>query len=74
MSLDQSEDKWLAAIKKDNLTWPHVSDLKGWESAAAQLYNVTAIPQTVLVDPEGKIIAKGLRGEELENKLETLLK
>ncbi|ARS35053.1 TlpA disulfide reductase family protein [Pontibacter actiniarum] len=74
VSLDQSEDKWLAAIKKDNLTWPHVSDLKGWESAAAQLYNVTAIPQTVLVDPEGKIIAKGLRGEELENKLETLLK
>ncbi|MFD1186247.1 redoxin domain-containing protein [Pontibacter rugosus] len=74
VSLDQSEDKWLAAIEKDQLKWPHVSDLKGWESSAAQLYNVTAIPQTVLLDPEGRIIAKGLRGEELENKLATLLK
>ena len=74
VSLDQSRDKWLAAIEKDKLTWPHVSDLKGWESSAAQLYNVTAIPQTVLVDPQGKIIAKGLRGEALEEKLATLLK
>lgn len=73
VSLDQSREKWLAAIEKDKLTWPHVSDLKGWESSAAQLYNVTAIPQTVLVDPEGKIIAKGLRGAELEAKLATLL-
>ncbi|MDX5423301.1 MAG: AhpC/TSA family protein [Hymenobacteraceae bacterium] len=74
VSLDQSRDKWLKAIADDKLTWPHVSDLKGWESSAAQLYNVTAIPQTVLVDPEGKIIAKGLRGEELEQKLASLLK
>ncbi|MCX2741898.1 TlpA disulfide reductase family protein [Pontibacter anaerobius] len=74
VSLDQSEEKWLAAIEKDKLTWPQVSDLKGWESSAAQLYNVTAIPQTVLLDPEGKIVAKGLRGEELEQKLESLLK
>ncbi|TPE45817.1 TlpA disulfide reductase family protein [Pontibacter mangrovi] len=73
VSLDQSEEKWLAAIEKDQLTWPHVSDLKGWESSAAQLYNITAIPQTVLVDPEGKIVAKGLRGAELEQKLESLL-
>ncbi|CAM3594006.1 TlpA disulfide reductase family protein [Pontibacter korlensis] len=73
VSLDQSEEKWLAAIEKDKLTWPQVSDLKGWESSAAQLYNVTAIPQTVLVDPEGKIIAKGLRGPDLENKLAALL-
>lgn len=73
VSLDQSRDKWLQAIEKDQLTWPHVSDLKGWESQAAQLYNITAIPQTVLVDPEGKIIAKGLRGEELEQKLASLL-
>ncbi|PRY15631.1 peroxiredoxin [Pontibacter ummariensis] len=74
VSLDQSKDKWLAAIEKDQLSWPHVSDLKGWESSAAQLYNVTAIPQTVLIDPEGKIIAKGLRGDDLEEKLATLLK
>ncbi|OKL41598.1 TlpA disulfide reductase family protein [Pontibacter flavimaris] len=73
VSLDQSEEKWLAAIEKDKLTWPQVSDLKGWESTAAGLYNVTAIPQTVLLDPEGKIVAKGLRGEALEQKLEELL-
>lgn len=73
VSLDQSEEKWLDAIKKDELTWPQVSDLKGWNSSAAALYNVTAIPQTVLVDPDGKIIAKGLRGEDLEQKLATLL-
>lgn len=73
VSLDQSRDKWLQAIEKDQLTWPHVSDLQGWESSAAQLYNVTAIPQTVLIDPEGKIIAKGLRGPDLEQKLASLL-
>lgn len=73
VSLDQSKDKWVQAIEKDQLTWPHVSDLQGWESSAAQLYNVTAIPQTVLIDPEGKIIAKGLRGQDLEQKLATLL-
>lgn len=74
VSLDQSRDKWLKAIADDKLTWPHVSDLKGWESAAARSYNITAIPQTILLDKEGKIIAKGLRGEELEQKLASLLK
>lgn len=74
VSLDQSKEKWLGAIEKDGLTWPQVSDLKGWESAAASLYNVTAIPQTILLDPDGKIIAKNLRGEELEAKLASLLK
>jgi peroxiredoxin len=74
VSLDQSRDKWLKAIADDKLTWPQVSDLKGWESAAAQKYNITAIPQTILLDKEGKIIAKGLRGDELEQKLESLLK
>ncbi|MFD2999021.1 redoxin domain-containing protein [Pontibacter toksunensis] len=73
VSLDQSREKWLQAIEKDKLTWPHVSDLQGWQSSAASLYNVTAIPQTVLVDPQGKIIAKGLRGPELEQKLASLL-
>lgn len=74
VSLDQSRDKWLKAIADDKLTWPQVSDLKGWESAAAQKYNITAIPQTILLDREGKIIAKGLRGEELEQKIASLLK
>jgi peroxiredoxin len=74
VSLDQSREKWLKAIADDKLTWPHVSDLKGWESAAARSYNITAIPQTILLDKEGKIIAKGLRGDELEQKLASLLK
>lgn len=73
VSLDQSKDKWVQAIEKDGLTWPHVSDLQGWQSSAAQLYNVSAIPQTVLIDPQGKIVAKGLRGEDLEQKLASLL-
>ncbi len=73
VSLDQSRDKWLKAIADDKLTWPHVSDLKGWQSSAAELYGITAIPQTVLVDKEGKIIAKGLRGADLEKKIATLL-
>ncbi|MCC9135414.1 redoxin domain-containing protein [Pontibacter silvestris] len=73
VSLDQSKDRWVKAIADDNLKWVHVSDLKGWENSAALKYNVTAIPQTVLLDKEGKIIAKGLRGEDLEAKLASLL-
>jgi peroxiredoxin len=73
VSLDESKDKWLKAIAMDKLTWPHVSDLKGWNSAAAQLYNIQAIPQTLLLDKEGKIIAKNLRGKALEDKLASLL-
>jgi peroxiredoxin len=73
VSLDESRDKWLKAIAMDKLTWPHVSDLKGWSSAAAQLYNVQAIPQTLLLDKEGRIIAKNLRGKALEDKLASLL-
>ncbi|MDQ3290331.1 MAG: AhpC/TSA family protein, partial [Bacteroidota bacterium] len=73
VSLDNSREKWLGAIQKDQLSWPHVSDLKGWESAAAQLYNIQAIPQTLLLDKEGKIIARNLRGPELEAKVAELL-
>lgn len=74
VSLDQAKDKWVAAIEQDKLVWPgHVSDLKGWQSAAGKLYGVTSIPQTILIDKEGKIIAKNLRGEALERKLEQLL-
>lgn len=70
VSLDQQKEKWVQAIQQDNLTWKnHVSDLKGWQSAAAQLYGVTSIPYTVLLDKEGKIIAKNLRGPALEQKL-----
>lgn len=71
VSLDNEngKDAWLAAIQKDGLTWNHVSDLKYWNNAAAQLYQVRSIPQNFLLDPSGKIIAKNLRGEDLEKKL-----
>jgi len=73
VSLDREKASWLAAIEKDGLTWTHVSDLKFWQSEAAQLYGVNAIPATFLLDKDGKIIAKNLRGEALEKKLEEVL-
>lgn len=73
VSLDNAANNWKEAIKKDNLTWVHVSDLKGWQSEAAKLYQVRGIPFTVLLDKEGKIVAKNLRGEELEKKLSEIL-
>lgn len=71
VSLDQpgKKDAWLAAIHKDNLTWTQVSDLKFWDNEVAVLYGVSAIPTNLLLDKEGKIIAKDLRGAELEKKL-----
>ncbi|MCX7607068.1 MAG: AhpC/TSA family protein [Bacteroidia bacterium] len=72
VSLDQNRDAWLQAIQHDRLTWLHVSDLKGWQSAGAQLYRVSGIPFTVLVDPEGRIAAKGLRGIALEQRLKEI--
>jgi len=74
VSLDRpnSKDKWLAAIHKDGLNWTQVSDLKFWDSKTAALYAVRGIPQNFLLDPNGKIIAKNLRGDDLENKLEEL--
>ena len=69
VSLDKDKDKWLEAIKKDNLTWNHVSDLKGWGNQAAKLYGIRAIPSNLLLDKQGKILAKNLRGEDLIKKL-----
>lgn len=70
VSLDNSADRWVAAIQQDNLLWPaHVSDLQGWKNEAAKLYGVSSIPQTVLLDPDGKIAGIGLRGPALEAKL-----
>jgi peroxiredoxin len=74
VSLDQSRDRWLQAIKADNLTWTHVSDLKYWQNEAAKLYRIEGIPANMLIDPNGKIIAKNLRGEALSNKLQQVLK
>lgn len=74
VSLDKSKSRWVGAIKQDRLTWPnHVSDLKGWGSAATRLYGFRGIPYTVLIDKEGKIIATRLRGAALERKLESIL-
>ncbi len=74
VSLDEDETAWKQAIDKDKLTWAHMSDLKMWESQAINTYQFDAIPFNVLINPEGKIIASGLRGEALESKLEELLK
>ena len=74
VSLDRNRDQWLAAIEKDKLTWTQVSDLKYWSSEAAVLYCIRWIPMSFLIDPEGKIVAIGLEGDELHNKLEELLK
>ncbi len=74
VSLDQTKDAWLNAIKMDNLTWSHVSDLKGWGNAVAAKFQVKGIPQNFLLDPEGRIIAKNLRGPVLDTKLNALLK
>jgi len=69
VSLDKSKDRWVQAIAQDGLTWTHVSDLQWWQSAAAKMYNVKSIPATFLLDQEGKIIARNLRGPALEQKL-----
>ncbi len=72
VSLDRDRSKWLEAIAEDKLTWPHVSDLQFWNSAAAKLYNVQSIPFTLLVDPDGNVVDKNLRGRALEQKMEEL--
>lgn len=74
VSLDRELGAWVDAIKKDGITWPQVSDLKFWDCIAAKQYNVQSIPFTVLLDKEGRIIAKNLRGPELEAKLAEVLK
>ncbi|MFI2744314.1 thioredoxin-like domain-containing protein [Zhouia sp. PK063] len=72
VSLDEKKKNWEAAIKKDGLPWIHVSDLKGWKNAVAQQYGISAVPQNLLIDPDGIIIAKNLRGEDLASKLSEL--
>jgi peroxiredoxin len=71
VSLDRpgQKEKWMEAIKVDNLTWTHVSDLQFWNNAVAQLYHIQSIPQNILVDPQGKIIGRNLRGPALQAKL-----
>jgi len=74
VSLDKQANKWKAAIEKDKLVWDtHVSDLKGWSSKAGKAYGVSGIPATFLIDENGKIIAKNLRGHQLEQKLKEVI-
>lgn len=75
VSLDQPGEKeaWLKAIKTDALTWTQLSDLNGWNNAVSKMYGIKGIPQNYLIDPIGKIIAKNLRGEALQEKLKSVL-
>jgi len=73
VSLDQDKARWVEAIQKDGITWPQVSDLKQWQSSVVRQYNIQGIPYTVLLDREGNILAKNLRGEELEKKIAEVL-
>ncbi|MDM1295825.1 AhpC/TSA family protein [Sphingobacterium sp. N143] len=74
ISLDRAtqKDKWIKAIADDGLSWPQVSDLKGWDSHAAKRYGINSIPASFLLDPNGKIIARDLRGEGLNEKLQAI--
>jgi peroxiredoxin len=69
VSLDQQREAWLQAIEADGMPWKHISDLKGWQCEAAKLYGVSSIPYTMVVDKEGRILAKNLRGEVLERRI-----
>jgi thiol-disulfide isomerase/thioredoxin len=72
VSLDKDKNQWVQAIAQDGLTWKHGSELKFWQSSFVPAYNLDGIPMTYLLDENGIIIAKGLRGEQLEQKLEEL--
>lgn len=74
VSLDQNKDKWLKAVADDGYTWPQVGDMKGWQNTAATQYGVASIPFNILLDPNGVIIGRNLRGEQLEKKLSEVLK
>lgn len=75
VSLDQpgKKDLWMKAIHEDQLTWTHVSDLNFWNNSVARMYGITGVPSNFLIDPQGKIIARNLRGEALNSKLAEVL-
>ena len=73
VSLDKEKDAWQEAVRADKLDWTQISDLKFWESKAVTTFHFDGIPFNILIDPQGKIIAQGLRGEDLENKLKEVL-
>jgi thiol-disulfide isomerase/thioredoxin len=73
VSLDRDSARWVQAIADDQLSWHHISDLKYWDSEGAEIYGVSAIPHTVLIDREGIITAKNLHGDQLREAIESLL-
>lgn len=74
VSFDSDKNAWLNAVQQDNLTWQHVSDLKGWGNEVGKMYSIQGIPASILVDKNGVIVGKNLRGQELDNKLDELFK
>jgi len=74
VSLDKTKVAWIDAIHADGLTWPHISDLLGWNNAVAQQFQIFSIPQNFLIGPDGKVIGKNLRGAALERKLQKFLR
>ena len=74
VSLDKAKAAWIDAIQMDGLTWTHISDLQGWSNAVAQQFQIFSIPQNFLIDPQGKVVGKNLRGAALERKLAKVLR
>lgn len=74
VSFDSNKDSWTSAVKQLGMTWPQMSDLKGWKSAGAATYGINSIPANILLDPQGKIIALDLRGDDLQKELEKVIK
>ncbi|MBQ4012601.1 MAG: AhpC/TSA family protein [Bacteroidales bacterium] len=72
VSFDRDKEPWVKAIKDWEMPWIHISDLKYWKNAASELYSVNAIPDNLLIDPEGTVVARGLRGKELQAKLASI--
>ncbi len=73
VSLDSKKELWVKAIASLNMPWAHLSDLKGWDSLVTKIYKINSIPDNLLIDPQGKIVARGLRGEALHEKLKEVL-
>ena len=72
ISFDNKKDAWVKAVGQLNLPWLQLSDLKGWQCAAAPIYKIDAIPDNILIDPQGKIIDRALRGKSLHNRLQQI--
>ena len=72
LSFDNKKEPWLKAIADQKMPWTHLSDLKGWRTVASSVYDVNSIPDNLLIDPQGKIVARGLRAQALQDKLKQI--